>query len=307
MTVLRRQRNDMSDFNSKFSEYIALVESDLRKYNAHSHETDAQKNLIEAMNYSLEAGGKRIRPVLVYAFCEAMGGDTAKAAAPAAAIEMIHTFSLIHDDLPAMDDDDYRRGRLSCHKAHGEAMAILAGDALSVLPFGIIADDEKLSTEQKVKIISQLARAVGKNGMIGGQVIDMENEQRTDVDEANLRNMYRHKTGELIAVSCIMGCICAGADSEDFLAAAAEYGYKLGLAFQIIDDILDVTSTTEELGKPVGSDEEENKTTFVTLYGVEKAQEIAGDITEEAMVCLEKFSDNSFLRQLTEMLLKRKK
>ncbi|MBQ1519489.1 MAG: polyprenyl synthetase family protein [Ruminococcus sp.] len=296
----------MSDFKDKFSEYISLVEDDLRKYNAHSSETDAQKDLIEAMNYSLEAGGKRIRPVLVYAFCNALGGDISNASAPAAAIEMIHTFSLIHDDLPAMDDDDYRRGRLSCHKAHGEAMAILAGDALSVLPFGLIADDEKLSPEQKIRIISELARAVGKNGMIGGQVIDMQNEQRNDVDEANLRNMYRHKTGELISVSCIMGCICAGCTDSTVIEAAKEYGYKLGLAFQIIDDILDVTSTTEELGKPVGSDEEENKTTFVTIYGVEKAQEIAGNITDEAMRCLEKFEDNSFLRQLTEMLLKRK-
>ena len=296
----------MSDFKEKFSEYISLVEENLRKYNAHSPGTEAQKDLIEAMNYSLEAGGKRIRPVLVYAFCNALGGDIGNAAAPAAAIEMIHTFSLIHDDLPAMDDDDYRRGSLSCHKAHGEAMAILAGDALSVLPFGLIADDDKLSPEQKIRIISELARAVGKNGMIGGQVIDMQNEQRNDVDEANLRNMYRHKTGELISVSCIMGCICAGCTDSTVIGAAKEYGYKLGLAFQIIDDILDVTSTTEELGKPVGSDEEENKTTFVTLYGVEKAQEIAGNITDEAMRCLEKFEDNSFLRQLTEMLLKRK-
>ena len=297
----------MSDFKEKFSEYISLVEDDLRKYNAHSPETEPQKNLIEAMNYSLEAGGKRIRPVLVYAFCNAVGGDIRKAAAPAAAIEMIHTFSLIHDDLPAMDDDDYRRGRLSCHKAYGEAMAVLAGDALSVYPYGVIADDDKLSDKQKVMLISHLARAVGQFGMIGGQVIDMENEQRTDVDENNLRNMYRHKTGELIAVSCIMGCICAEKFDSDIISAAADYGYKLGLAFQIIDDILDVTSTTEELGKPVGSDEEENKTTFVTLYGVEKAQEIAGNITDEAMACLEKFGNDSFLRQLTEMLLKRKK
>ena len=296
----------MSNFKETMQEYITFTETNLKKYNAFSDSMAAQKNLIDAMNYSLEAGGKRIRPVLVYAFCNALGADYKKAAAPAAAIEMIHTFSLIHDDLPAMDDDDYRRGRLSCHKAHGEAMAILAGDALSVLPFGLIADDEKLSPEQKIRIISELARAVGKNGMIGGQVIDMQNEQRNDVDEANLRNMYRHKTGELISVSCIMGCICAGCTDSTVIEAAKEYGYKLGLAFQIIDDILDVTSTTEELGKPVGSDEEENKTTFVTIYGVEKAQEIAGNITDEAMRCLEKFEDNSFLRQLTEMLLKRK-
>ena len=151
-------------------------------------------------------------------------------------------------------------------------MAILAGDALSVLPFEIIADDTALTAEQKVKIISVLAKAVGKDGMIGGQVIDMENEERDDVDADNLRNMYRCKTGQLIAVSCVMGGICAGA-SDLVLGIAAEYGFRLGLAFQIIDDILDVTSTTEELGKPVGSDEEENKTTFVTLYGRKSARD----------------------------------
>ncbi|MDE5558376.1 MAG: polyprenyl synthetase family protein, partial [Ruminococcus sp.] len=241
----------------------------------------------------------------VMAFCEAMGADYKKAKAPACAIEMIHTFSLIHDDLPAMDDDDLRRGKPSCHKAFGEAMAILAGDALSVLPFEIIADDTELSPEQKIKIISALAKATGKSGMIGGQVIDMENEQRNDVDKENLRNMYRNKTGQLIAVSCVMGCICAGAD-EEIINLSAEYGYKLGLAFQIIDDILDVTASTEEIGKPAGSDKEENKTTFVTLYGVEKAQEIADKITAEALECLEKTGNNSFLAELTERLLQRK-
>jgi len=295
----------MSGFKEKLGEYLSFTEENLKKYNAHSETMSAQKNLIDAMNYSLEAGGKRIRPVLVYSFCNALGGDYRMAAAPAAAIEMIHTFSLIHDDLPAMDNDDFRRGKPSCHKAYGEAMAILAGDALSVQPFEIIANDESLTADQKIKIISCLAKAVGREGMIGGQVIDMENEERIDVDEANLRNMYRHKTGQLIAVSCIMGCICAGADDVK-IQAAADYGFKLGLAFQIIDDILDVTSTTEELGKPVGSDAEENKTTFVTLYGVEKAQEIANSITEEALDCLEVFGKDAFLTELTEMLLKRK-
>lgn len=294
------------NFNLKLREYIDFTESNLKKYNAHSPETEAQKNLIDAMNYSLEAGGKRIRPVLVYAFCEAFGGDYRTAAAPACAIEMIHTFSLIHDDLPAMDNDDFRRGKPSCHKAFGEAMAILAGDALSVLPFEIISDDEILTSSQKVRIISALAKAVGKSGMIGGQVIDMENELRSDVDETDLRNMYRNKTGQLIAVSCIMGGICAGA-SEKQLEIAAEYAFRLGLSFQIIDDILDVTSSAEILGKPIGSDAEENKTTFVTLYGVEKAQEIASEITDEAMKQLDKFENSSFLRELTEMLLKRKK
>jgi geranylgeranyl diphosphate synthase type II len=243
--------------------------------------------------------------VLVYAFCEALGGNHITASAPAAAIEMLHTFSLIHDDLPAMDNDDFRRGKPSCHKAFGEAMGILAGDALSVLPFEIIADAPELTAEQKVKIISVLAKAVGRNGMIGGQVIDMENEQRSDVDEANLRNMYRNKTGQLIAVSCVMGGICAGASDEE-LSDASDYGFKLGLAFQIIDDILDVTSSAEVLGKPIGSDVEENKTTFVTLYGVDKSREIASSLTVEAMKIIEKFENNSFLKNLTDMLLNRK-
>lgn len=295
----------MNGFNEKLTEYVGYAEKSLKEYNILTAETAPQKNLIEAMNYSLSAGGKRIRPVLVMAFCEAMGTDYRKAKAPACAIEMIHTFSLIHDDLPAMDDDDLRRGKPSCHKAYGEAMAILAGDALSVLPFEVIADDTELTPEQKIKIISVLAKATGKSGMIGGQVIDMENEQRNDVDEENLRNMYHNKTGQLIAVSCAMGCICAGADDE-IINISAEYGYKLGLAFQIIDDILDVTASTEEIGKPAGSDKEENKTTFVTLYGVEKAHEIADKITAEALECLEKIENNSFLVELTKNLLQRK-
>lgn len=295
----------MNGFREKLAEYVSYTEKNLAVYNMHTPDTEQQKNLIDAMNYSLEAGGKRIRPVLVYAFCEAMGENYAMAKAPACAIEMIHTFSLIHDDLPAMDNDDFRRGKPSCHKAFGEAMAILAGDALSVLPFEIIADDTALSAEQKIRIISELSKAVGRGGMIGGQVIDMENEQKTDVDEVNLRNMYRNKTGQLIAVSCIMGCICAGAD-ENIIRYAAEYGFKLGLAFQIIDDILDVTGNAEEIGKPVGSDVEENKTTFVTLYGVAKAQEIADRITAEALECLKNTGNSSFLVDLTNMLLKRK-
>lgn len=293
------------DFSEKLNEYIEYTEENLRAYNMQSEETHYHRNLIDAMNYSLEAGGKRIRPVLVYAFCEMLGGDIRKAAAPGSAIEMIHTFSLIHDDLPAMDNDDFRRGKPSCHKAYGEAMAILAGDALSVLPFEIIADDEALTAGQKVKIISVLSKAVGRNGMIGGQVTDMENEERSDVDEANLRHMYRNKTGQLIAVSCVMGGICADASQEQ-LDTAAEYGYKLGLAFQIIDDVLDVTSTAEELGKPIGSDAKENKTTFVNLYGVEKAKKIAEKITEEALELTDRYENSGFVRALTEMLLKRK-
>jgi len=290
------------NFDDKMKFYAEYTQKKLREYNALDNDTIKQKTLINAMNYSLEAGGKRIRPALVYAFCEACGGDFKKVTSPACAIEMIHTFSLIHDDLPAMDNDDFRRGKPSCHKKFGEAEAILAGDALALLPFEIISGDESLSSDEKVKIISVLAKASGKYGMVGGQMIDMENEKRSDVDEENLRNMYRGKTGALIMASCVMGCIGAGAD--DFhIKRAEEYAYSLGLAFQIVDDILDVTSTSDILGKPAGSDEQENKTTFVTLYGVEKAKQIAGDITSKALGILDDFDNNEFLKKLTEALL----
>ena len=294
------------DFKDQLNEYIKITEDNLRKYNSYTKETESRKILVDAMNYSLEAGGKRIRPALVYAFCELCGGDINNAAAPACAIEMIHTFSLIHDDLPAMDNDDFRRGKPSCHKAFDEAVAILAGDALSVLPFEIISDDDRLTAEQKVKIISCLAKAVGREGMIGGQVIDIENEKRDDVSEDDLRKMYKGKTGALIMASCVMGCIGANA-SDEKIKLASEYAYKLGLAFQIVDDILDVTSTQEELGKPIGSDSEENKTTFVSLYGVDKAKKIAAEITSEAVDILKKFENNEFLMELTKMLLMRNK
>lgn len=296
----------MMNFEDKLNEYVEYTEKELKKYNNYSNENRPQVSLIDAMNYSLKAGGKRIRPSLVFAFCEALGGEKEIASAPACAIEMIHTFSLIHDDLPAMDNDDMRRGKPSCHKAFGEAMAILAGDALAVLPFEIIADAPALTSEQKVLIISVLANSVGRDGMVGGQVIDMENENRTDIDEENLKNMYRCKTGQLLAVSCVMGAICADASAET-IRAAAEYGLRLGLAFQIVDDILDITSTTEELGKPINSDAEKNKTTFVSLYGIEKAQKMADKATSEALEWLDAVEDNEFLKELTEYLLRRTK
>lgn len=296
----------MMNFEDKLNEYVEYTEKELKKYNNYSNENRPQVSLIDAMNYSLKAGGKRIRPALVFAFCEALGAEKEIASAPACAIEMIHTFSLIHDDLPAMDNDDMRRGKPSCHKAFGEAMAILAGDALAVLPFEIIADASALTAEQKVLIISVLANSVGRDGMVGGQVIDMENENRTDIDEENLKNMYRCKTGQLLAVSCVMGAICADASTET-IRAAAEYGLRLGLAFQIIDDILDITSTTEELGKPINSDAENNKTTFVSLYGIEKARKMADKVTSEAMEWLDTVEDNEFLKEFTEHLLRRTK
>lgn len=286
-----------------FEEYVAFTEKCLEKY-SYKSKLGLQSTVAEAMDYSLEAGGKRIRPVLVQAFCKLCGDDPKKAAAPAAAIEMIHTFSLIHDDLPCMDDDDYRRGKPSCHKQFGEACAVLAGDALAIRPFQIIADDEYLDSDKKMKLISELAASSGAEGMIGGQIIDMENEKRDNVDQFNLRQMYALKTGELIKTACVMGCITAGA-SEEQITYAKEYAHCLGLAFQIIDDILDVTADEKILGKPTGSDAEENKTTFVTLFGVENAKKEAKQLTEKALKILDRFDDSEFLKGLTEYLLVR--
>ena len=286
--------------------YISDIENNLRRYTEDKSGNESQQKLTEAMRYSLEAGGKRIRPVLVTEFCRLCGGTPEMSAAPAAAIEMIHTFSLIHDDLPAMDDDDFRRGRPSCHKAFSEATAILAGDALAVLPFQIIADDSVLDSSIKVRLISDLASATAGAGMIGGQIIDIENEKRDDVDEENLRYMYSLKTGQLIRTACRMGCIAAGADDEK-IRLADSYASKLGLAFQIIDDILDVVSTEEELGKPVGSDAENNKTTFVTVMGIEKAKQEADSLTNEALEILDLFPDSEFPKTLTAELLDRRK
>lgn len=293
-------------FSDKISEYIAFTENNLKTYTEDKIKDTPQKHLAEAMRYSLEAGGKRIRPILVFEFCRMCGGTKEQAVAPACAIEMIHTFSLIHDDLPAMDNDDFRRGRPSCHKAFTEAMAILAGDALAILPFQIIAEDGRLDGDTKARLAADLARSSGMYGMTGGQAIDIENETRDDVDETNLRYMYSLKTGALIKTACRMGCIAAGADDET-IKRAEIYAEKLGLAFQIIDDILDVTSTTEELGKPVGSDAEHNKTTFVTVMGIENAKNEADRITSEALEILGTFSGSEFLSALTEELLERRK
>ena len=293
----------MNNYTKKtLNEYISFTESTLKKF-SYKNKLGLQSSVADAMDYSLEAGGKRIRPVLVLAFCHMCGGDYRKAAAPAAAIEMIHTFSLIHDDLPCMDNDDFRRGKPSCHKKFGEACAVLAGDALAIRPFQVIAESE-LNDSMKIKLIAELACSSGAEGMIGGQIIDMENEQRSTVNGENLRMMYALKTGRLIKTSCVMGCIAAEA-SEEQVKNAEEYAHCLGLAFQIIDDILDVTGDEAALGKPIGSDAEENKTTFVTLYGIENAREEAVKLTDKAMKILGRFDNNEFLIELTKYLLDR--
>ncbi len=297
----------MTDTKQQLADYAGRVEAYMMRKVEEMEQESRSMNLTElyaAMRHSLSAGGKRIRPALIYAFCEACGGDADAADAAACALEMTHTSSLIFDDLPAMDDDDLRRGKPSCHKAFGEATAILAGDALICAPFAIIGRDNKLTAEQKVAVMSILAVREGAGGMVGGQMMDMSFETQETVTLEELETMCLGKTGALMRASCEMGCICAGG-TEEQIQAAGNYGLYVGLAFQIIDDILDVTSTAEQLGKPIGSDVQENKTTFVTLLGIEKAKQRAAELSELAHKQLDSFENTAFLHALTDMLLVR--
>lgn len=257
----------------------------------------------EAMKYSLDAGGKRIRPSLVMEFCRVISGDYKKSINAAVAIEMIHTFSLIHDDLPCMDDDDFRRGKPSCHKKFGEAIALLAGDALENLAFRVIISSD-YDDKTKSCLISEISDATAK--MIDGQVRDLSFLERTDISEDDLLEMYSLKTCALIECSAVMGCICGGADKNE-LMLAREYAHNLGLAFQIRDDILDVIGDEKELGKPIGSDADNNKTTIVSVLGIEKASELAKKYSDNALNKLDSFKNNDFLKDLTKLLLERYK
>ncbi len=293
---------------TKLQTYIEIIEKNLFNY---LPLTDSkQKRVVEASRYSLQAGGKRIRPVLALCFCEMCGGKLEDALPVACAIEYMHTFSLIHDDLPCMDNDDFRRGKLSCHKAFDEYTALLAGDALAIKPFEIIANaalQGNISCEASVKCAAYLAKFVGTDGMIGGQQIDTDaNGCIEDCDE--ILSMYSMKTSDLLKAACCCGVLCANSDMEaEYLVAAEKYAYNLGVAFQIIDDILDMTSTTEVLGKPVGSDEKANKHTYASIVGIERAKAKASELTEAALDSLEKFNDNGFIKALTVNLLERNK
>lgn len=297
--------NGLSEKNSeRLLFYTELVNNELEKYRqAVFNNIGEEKNAAEAMWYSMSAGGKRIRPVLVLEFCRTCGGDDKSALPAACAIEMIHTFSLIHDDLPCMDNDDLRRGKPSCHKAYGEVNALLAGDALENLAFGVIAESESLSDTQKVKLIRTLSKATGISGMIGGQVIDTEYEGKPLPEELLLK-MYGMKTGALLRAACEMGCICGGGDDEK-IKSAGDYGENLGLAFQIIDDILDIAGSDEKLGKPTGSDVVNGKVTYASLNGIESSAEFASTLSEKALNALDLFEDPVFLKELTMCLLKR--
>ena len=294
----------MSAVKETLSLYAQMTEEALEKYLPEIN--CLQQNVIKASRHSLTAGGKRIRPALVMEFCRVCGGESETALPVACAIEMMHTFSLIHDDLPCMDNDDMRRGKPSCHKAFGEATALLAGDALAILPAQIIASAAlkgTLSSEAALKIIELLGERAGIFGMIGGQVIDLENEGKQP-ETGVILEMYRMKTGALLEFCCRAGCIAAGAGADKQLSAGS-YGQRLGLAFQIIDDILDITADEKLLGKPVGSDAESGKYTYVSAVGVDRARAEAERLTKEAEKFLSDFSDNAFLTGLTELLLKR--
>jgi geranylgeranyl diphosphate synthase type II len=236
------------------------------------------------MRYSIFAGGKRIRPIITLAAAELCGAGDAEALPVACALEMIHTYSLIHDDLPAMDNDDMRRGRLTNHKVYGEGLAILAGDTLMTFAYHLIAREYALSglpPERVVRLIAEIGEATGISGMAGGQVLDLESEGKA-ISLETLKKIHELKTGALIRAAIRCGAIIAGAQ-DDILDRLTGYAQHLGIVFQIVDDILDVTSTTETLGKPVGSDEKNNKVTYVSLCGLEKAKEIAQEEAEAAL------------------------
>ena len=257
----------------------------------------------EAMRYSLEGGGKRIRPCLTLEFCRICGGDVEAALPFAAAVEMIHTYSLIHDDLPCMDDDDMRRGKPACHIRYGYANALLAGDGLLTLAFRTLTRAE-LPADRIVRAVRTLSDAAGHGGMILGQTMDLANEDRP-VDLDTLRQTDACKTGALLRAACVLGCIAAGAD-EAQMQAAARYAEAVGLAFQIVDDILDVTGDTATLGKPVGSDASQHKSTYVTLCGLDGAKEAAARYTADAVRAAEAFgAEGRPLCVLAQELLRR--
>ncbi len=298
----------MTGFDERCREYAEIINKAAERYMSSDmfagRESAGLDRMLEAMAYSLSNGGKRIRPMLALEFCRVCGCDPQKAVPFALALEMIHTYSLIHDDLPCMDDDDMRRGKPSSHKVFGEADALLAGDGLLTLAFETVLSAPGMSAEQKTAAGLALAKAAGCSGMIAGQVMDLANEGRkAALDE--IAKTDKLKTGELIMAAASMGCIAANADGEK-MSAAREYCADIGLAFQIVDDILDVTSSSEVLGKPVGSDGENEKSTYVSLLGLEKSKALADELTEKAKKALSVFGDEKeFLIMLADKLADR--
>lgn len=266
------------DLSAYLKEKGALVEAALDQ----SLPIVKPETIYESMRYSLMAGGKRLRPVLCLASCELLGGTLEMAMPTACAMEMIHTMSLIHDDLPAMDNDDYRRGKLTNHKVYGEDIAILAGDGLLAYAFEFIAaKTQNVPSQQVLRVIAQLANAVGAAGLVGGQVVDLESEGKTDITEETLHFIHTHKTGALLKACVVCGAILAGAKEEE-IQGLSRYAENIGLAFQIVDDILDITATPEQLGKTAGKDLQAQKATYPSLWGLEGSRQRAQQLIDEA-------------------------
>lgn len=291
----------MNNYKDKYDLYLSKINNRLNELLIKStYEDDI---VCDAMRYSVENGGKRIRPVLVLEACSICGGEIDDAVDIACALEMIHTYSLIHDDLPCMDNDDMRRGKPSCHIKYGEEYALLAGDGLLTYAFEVITGSN-IGSDKIVKAVRCLANNSGFNGMIGGQVVDLRSEGK-QISYERLKTMHSLKTGALIRCAAELGCICAGADEEK-TAQLVSYADRLGLAFQIVDDILDVIGDEKELGKPVGSDSVSEKTTYVTLFGLDAADTMAKEITAEAKKAINGFENNDFLMTLADKLTTRK-
>ena len=290
-------------FSEQLSADIALIEPALEGYlSRETHE--GYDRIFEAAKYSAMAGGKRLRPVIVLEFCRLHGGDIKNALPFACALEMIHTYSLIHDDLPCMDDDDLRRGKPSNHKVFGESTAVLAGDALQALAFETVLS-APLAPERALRCGQILTHAAGHAGICGGQQLDLEWEGRS-LDRGELMAIHLRKTSALIRAACLMGVAAAGGTAEQ-ADAAQRYADALGLAFQIRDDMLDVISTESELGKPIGSDAREGKNTFMALYGLERCGAYVHELSEQAAAAVDgAFADSAFLQQLARSLADRK-
>ena len=289
---------------SQWQERIQLIEKALVQ--ELKRKPALEPKLQEAMEYSLTAGGKRLRPILVMAAADAVGAKGTDFVQVACGIEMIHTYSLIHDDLPAMDNDDYRRGKLTNHKVFGEAMAILAGDALLTQAFEVMGRQQGVEPQVLLRVMQEMSIAAGPDGMVGGQVIDMLSEDKR-ISMEELRKLHMGKTGALFRAALRCGAILGGA-TEKQLADLTEYAECFGLAFQITDDILDVVGDEAVIGKPVGSDERNEKSTYVTLTSLDEAKKLAADTVQQALEALEIFGDEAkFLRDLVKMLLERNK
>ena len=291
------------DYAKQYQEYLVRVNAALET--ACNTYLPEESDVCRAARYSLLGGGKRIRAVLVLAVCDMLNGDAAAADQFAAAVEMLHCYSLIHDDLPCMDNDDLRRGKPSCHKAFGEATAMLAGDVLLTEAFDVIANVEAPAIVN-VRAARALGAGAGSRGMVYGQELDLKYEALAATEE-QLRLIHRNKTGALINAAVQMGAAAAGATPQQ-CEILASYAYGLGLVFQIVDDVLDVTSTPEQLGKPIGSDSENGKTTFVTLYGTDGAMVLAQKLNEQICNDLQQHfgAKAAFLQQLAQQLLVRK-